>query len=93
MSFAIATPSLYPHVCFRFVIVICFYVSQQPTNSRQDFGTTPNLSTANKYQNKTKLSKYIWNMNGSNRPHKIKWGIIKKIKGRNKIKKIKGRYQ
>ena len=32
-----------------------------------------------KYQNETELSKYIWQLKKSNRPHKIKWGIIKKI--------------
>ena len=32
-----------------------------------------------KYQNETELSKYIWQLRDSNRPHKIKWGIIKKI--------------
>ena len=32
-----------------------------------------------KYQNETELSKYIWQLKRSNRPHKIKWGIIKKI--------------
>ena len=32
-----------------------------------------------KYQNETELSKHIWQLKRSNRPHKIKWGIIKKI--------------
>ena len=42
-----------------------------------------------KYQNETEpqsrnyslteLSKYIWQLRDSNRPHNIKWGIIKKI--------------
>ena len=32
-----------------------------------------------KYQNETELFKYIWQLKKSNRPHKIKWGIIKKI--------------
>ena len=32
-----------------------------------------------KYQNETELSKYIWQLKRSNRPHRIKWGIIKKI--------------
>ena len=32
-----------------------------------------------KYQNETELSKYIWQLKRSNRPHQIKCGIIKKI--------------
>ena len=33
-----------------------------------------------KYANKTKLSKYIWDLEESKREHKVEWSIVKRAK-------------
>ena len=53
--------------------------TRQTNETKTYIGVTVNEFKTREYQNETELSKYLWKLKVSNRPHKIKWGIIKKI--------------
>ena len=62
--------------CLQANVVYKADITTTDNNERKTYiGLTTN-EFKTRFRNHTK---YIWHLKGSNRPHKIKWGIIKKI--------------